>query len=135
MHVRPLVVTAVLVVSSFGWSASPLVAQSSGVYTTAQAAQGATIVAAQCSSCHGDKLEGSIGPQLVGADFIAKWSGQTAADVHAIIASQMPQNDPGSLSAAEALAVMAYILQQNHYPAGSVQLTAATLKTVKISKQ
>ena len=103
-------------------------------FTEAQATHGATIFAAQCATCHGAKLEGGAGPQLAGDDFITKWSGQTADDVHYIVSTQMPLTNPGSLSPAEALAVVAYILQQNHYPAGPTALDAASLKTVKIAK-
>ncbi len=132
--VRPLVVVAIAVAAASAGSVHPLAAQTTGAYTAAQAAQGATIFAAQCAACHGAKLEGGAGPQLAGDDFIAKWSGQTADDVHDVVATQMPQTNPGSLSPAEALAVVAYILQQNHYPAGPTALDAATLKTVKIAK-
>jgi mono/diheme cytochrome c family protein len=37
-----------------------------GWYSTAQAAQGAKLFAAKCSVCHGAKLQGGAGPQLVG---------------------------------------------------------------------
>jgi len=133
--VRPLVVATTLLAAASALHTGPLDAQSSGAYTAAQAAHGATIVAAQCSSCHGANLEGGVGPQLAGDDFIAKWSGQTAADVHDVVANQMPLSAPGSLTPDDDLAVVAYILQQNHYPAGSAPLSAATLKTVTIQKQ
>jgi mono/diheme cytochrome c family protein len=133
--VEPLVVAGLALAALGAGAAQPLAAQSTGVFTAAQAAQGATIYAAQCSMCHGDKLEGGVGPQLAGSDFIAKWTGQTADDVHDVVANQMPQSNPGSLTPAQALAVTAYILQQNKYPAGSTPLDAASLKGVKIAKQ
>jgi len=132
--VRPLVAVGIAVAAALAGSVLPLAAQTTGVYTAAQATQGAMIFAAQCATCHGAKLEGGAGPQLAGDDFIAKWSGQTADDVHYVVSTQMPMTNPGSLSPAEALAVLAYILQQNHYPAGPTALDAATLKTVKIAK-
>ena len=110
-------------------------AQSAGVYTADQATAGAAIVTAQCTVCHGDHLEGVSGPQLVGPDFLAKWTGQTADDLRDIIATQMPLTNPGSLKPDQVLAVLAYILQQNKYPAGDTALTAAKAKTVKIVKQ
>ncbi len=132
--VRPLVIVAIVVAAVAGRT-GPLAAQSPGAYTAEQAAQGATIYAAQCSSCHGAKLAGDVGPALAGDAFLARWNGETADDVHDVVANQMPQTAPGSLKPAEALAVVAYILQQNRYPAGSTPLDAATLKTVKIQKQ
>ncbi len=133
--VRPLVVATTLLAAASALHTGPLDAQSSGAYTAAQAAHGATIFAAQCASCHGANLEGGVGPQLAGDDFIAKWNGETAADVHDVVANQMPLSNPGSLKPDEALDVVAYILQQNRYAAGSTPLTAATLKSVTIAKQ
>jgi alcohol dehydrogenase (cytochrome c) len=124
-----------LLAATAAFHTGPLDAQSTGAYTAAQAAQGATIFAAQCSSCHGAKLEGGAGPALAGDDFMTKWNGETADDVHDVVANQMPLTAPGSLKPDEALAVVAYILQQNHYPAGSTPLSAATLKSVTIQKQ
>lgn len=100
-------------------------------YTTAQAATGATVYAAQCSMCHGASLQGESGPSLAGADFLKKWSGQTADDVHYIASTQMPLTAPASLKPAEYLAIMAYILQKNNFPAGDTALTAPALKTIK----
>jgi polar amino acid transport system substrate-binding protein len=85
--------------------------------------------------CHGVKLEGISGPQLAGADFMSKWSGQTADDLRDVIATQMPLTSPGSLKPPEVLQVLSYILQQNKYPAGDTDLTDAKAKSVKIAKQ
>jgi hypothetical protein len=51
------------------------------------------------------------------------------------VANTMPQSDPGSLSPEDYNAVVAYILQQNGYPAGSTALSkgAAGLKDTKIT--
>ena len=133
--VRPLVVTTIAVACASAFSSHASTAQSAGVYTQAQAAQGAQLYAGQCASCHGVKLEGGTGPQLAGSDFIGKWSGQTAGDVHDIISTQMPQTAPGSLKPAESLALIAYILQQNKYAAGASPLDVAKLNTIKIVKQ
>jgi mono/diheme cytochrome c family protein len=132
---RVLAPVAVALVASSAFTAHPLSAQTAGVYTAAQATAGATIYTAQCAMCHGDKLEGVSGPPLAGSDFLAKWSGQTADDLRDIIATQMPLTAPGSLKPAEVMSLVAYILQQNKYPAGSTALTAAASKTVKIAKQ
>jgi mono/diheme cytochrome c family protein len=132
--VRPLVVVACVFAAVAAFGAHSGSAQSAGVYTSAQADAGGKIYVAQCSMCHGAKLEGGAGPQLAGNDFMTKWSGQTAADIHDIVSTQMPLTSPGSLKPDEDLAVVAYILQQNKYPAGDTALTAATLKSVKIAK-
>jgi mono/diheme cytochrome c family protein len=132
---RVLVPVAVALIAAAAFTAQTTSAQSTGVYTAAQAKDGLAIYTAQCSMCHGVKLEGVSGPALAGSDFIAQYSGQTADDVRDMIASQMPLTNPGSLKPAEVLAVLAYILQQNNYPAGDAALTAPKTKTVKIVKQ
>ena len=130
--IAPLVLT---IAASAAFTTHSLSAQSTSPFTAAQAANGAKIFSAQCSSCHGAKLEGGAGPALAGSDFIAKWSGQTADDLHDIVSTQMPLTSPGSLSATEDLAVVAFILQSNGYTAGSDALTKAKLKSIKIAKQ
>jgi len=132
---RVLPVLALALVASTALTTHSLSAQSAGVYTAAQAGAGAAIFAAQCSVCHGSKLEGGAGPQLAGPDFMAKWTGQTADDVRDIVATQMPLTSPGSLKPDEVVDVVSYILQQNKYPAGDAPLTAAKMKSVKIAKQ
>lgn len=116
-------------------SSHPISAQGAGPYTADQAKAGAAIFSAQCAVCHGQKLEGVAGPQLAGPDFMSKWSGQTADDLRDIIATQMPLTNPGSLKPDQVMDVLAYILQQNKYPAGDSPLTPAKAKTVKIVKQ
>jgi len=132
---RALLPIALSLVATATLTTYPLSAQSPGVYTAEQAQAGQAIFNTQCAVCHGAKLEGISGPPLAGADFISKWSGESADDLRDIIATQMPLTSPGSLKPPEVLEVLAYILQQNKYPAGETPLTAARTKTVKIAKQ
>jgi hypothetical protein len=44
----------------------------------------------------------------------------------------MPQSSPGSLRTEEYLAILAYVLQVNEFPAGSKDLAAEGLKDVRI---
>jgi len=132
---RFLIPAALALVASAAFVPHQTAAQGAGVYTADQAKAGAAIVTAQCSMCHGAQLQGDSAPQLVGPDFISKWTGQTADDVRDVVATQMPLSNPGSLKPAEVLDVVAYILQQNKYPAGDTALTAAKTKSVKIVKQ
>ena len=131
---RVLLPVALALVASAAVTTQSISAAGAGVYTDAQAKAGNAIYTAQCSMCHGDKLEGISGPALAGSAFISKWSGQTADDLRDIVANQMPLTAPGSLKPAEVLAVVSYILQANNYPSGAVALTAASSKTVKITK-
>jgi mono/diheme cytochrome c family protein len=113
----------------------PLAAQSAGTYTADQAQHGAKLYADNCAMCHKADLSGDAGPPLAGKAFIQKWSGQTADDIHDIVATQMPLTAPGSLKPDEDLALVAYILSKNGYPAGDTPLAKANLKSITIKAQ
>ncbi len=100
-----------------------------GYYTRAQAAGGATVYAAKCSQCHGVNLEGGAGPALLAAT-LKKYG--TGSSLYDFISRQMPADKPGSLSQGDYLAVTAYILSRNGYPAGDVALTSSNLANVKL---
>ena len=105
-------------------------------YTDAQADAGQTVFASQCAICHGDKLEGKVGPALAGEQFlsVSQYQELTAGFLYKTISRQMPKNAPGSLSKTQYLDVLAYILKVNGYPAGPRQLTDDDheLKRIKI---
>jgi S-disulfanyl-L-cysteine oxidoreductase SoxD len=100
------------------------------VFTSAQAQRGDSLYKAGCVTCHGDQLQGGStkdfcdSKPLVGADFMADWSGQTLADLYDKIFSSMPADKPKTLDKQVIVDVMAHILNQNHFPAGSKELTA-----------
>lgn len=77
-------------------------------YTEAQVKQGKTLYSAQCSSCHGDQMQGVSAPALTGAGFAA--SHLTASEMHNVITTTMPLTAPGSLSKGDYASLMAYIL-------------------------
>lgn len=55
------------------------------------------LYAAQCSSCHGDQMEGGqFGPSLKSGDFVNRWRGK-AEELHAYIRKNMPPNSSGQL--------------------------------------
>jgi mono/diheme cytochrome c family protein len=132
---RMLLMAAIFAIATAS-GISPLQAQTSsrvaGAYTAAQAAAGAKTYAARCSACHGVNLRGVNAPALVGNAFTSQWTNEPASDVYTMMTSNMPLDAPGSLKPAEYLAILAYILQQNKYPAGSTPLTQANLKSIKI---
>ncbi len=101
---------------------------SSGVYTAAQAKAGAQLYAAKCSACHGATLRGPAGPALAGDAFTAQWTGEPASDPYAMMVANMPLAEPDSLKPSEYLALMAFILQRNAFPAGATPLSSAKLR-------
>ena len=102
-------------------AASPAISRGSsdGIYTPAQADQGARVYAMKCAMCHGATLEGTVEtPALVGK-FVANWAGRPVGNLFAYLGRAMPQNAPGSLTPEENAQVIAFILRANGAPAGS----------------
>ena len=98
-----------------------------GVYSGEQAKRGQQIYQGQCLSCHGNTLEGVVGPPLAGDGFLSVWSARPLSDLVDKIEQTMPQDDPGTLSRQQATDLAAYILQVGTFPAGQTELSAATL--------
>src|SRR5579883_1482758 len=94
-----------------------------GVYTADQAAAGKALFDSKCAMCHGADLTGAeMAPPLVGPVFLGNWASLSVGDLFTRIHTTMQQNDPGSLSNAEAAAALAYILSANKFPAGTTPL-------------
>jgi S-disulfanyl-L-cysteine oxidoreductase SoxD len=75
---------------------------------------GASDYAAHCANCHGAHLEGGVhAPPLLGAQFAGNWVGKRARLLYSRIISTMPQNDPGTLTSEQALAITLYVFALN----------------------
>ncbi len=106
------------------------------------ATQGRDVFASQCSSCHGEKLEGVKeigGPALVGGRGTLATSKPNktvesywpyATTVFDYVRRAMPFNAPGSLSDDDVYAVTAYILASGGIIKSSQTLDAASLPQV-----
>ena len=106
-----------------------------GVFTEAQAKRGDVLYKEQCATCHGDNLEGSGPmPALAGKDFLASWQGKTVGDLFDKTATTMPATAPGSLTPAQAVDIVAYMLGASRYKTGATELEAKTevLSQIKI---
>ncbi len=88
------------------------------LYTKTQAATGFAKFLGNCAMCHGVHLEGRSAPALRGPNWANAKADYTVGEVFTVVSQQMPATDPGNLQKAEYEAIMAYILQQNGYPAG-----------------
>ena len=93
-----------------------------GVYTAAQADRGRAVVQLHCSECHHDDLSGGEGPALRGSSFLVKWETHTVERLFHKIRDTMPSPD-SDVTEREKLDTVAFILQQNGFPAGSQELT------------
>jgi mono/diheme cytochrome c family protein len=94
-----------------------------GVYTNAQAERGATVFHNHCSECHHDDLSGGEGPALVGNSFMVKWEMSSVERLFHKIRDTMPEVGSSNVTDAQKLDIVAFILQQNGYPAGTGELT------------
>ncbi len=89
-----------------------------GVFSAAQAQAGRRVYAASCAACHGATFNPAGGvPPVQGSVFLANWRGRTLADLLAKVRA-MPPGAEGSLPASDYLAVTAYLLEANGFPAG-----------------
>jgi len=94
----------------------------SGWYTSTQAANGAKGYQKACAGCHGSKLQGAMGPALVGKQFWLAYGGKKVSTLWSAVHTEMPMMAPGSVSARNSTNIMAFLLQQNGVPAGSTPL-------------
>jgi mono/diheme cytochrome c family protein len=101
-----------------------------GVYSAGQATRGQLIYKEQCLSCHGDAMQGSIGPPLGGDVFLGNWSARPLTTFVDKIQKTMPFNTPGSLSRQQSMDLTAYILQNGKYAAGNGELSETTLSQI-----
>jgi mono/diheme cytochrome c family protein len=100
---------------------------SSGVYTAAQARVGEEAYASMCTGCHTPASHS-------GGAFAEAWAGRPVSELFGFIRAAMPKTEPGSLTADEYAAIVAYILKLNGMPAGRQPLPAdsAALDRIRI---
>jgi len=143
-HMRSsFVVAAALAVTLLGVGVSRTVVQAqgkttwSGVFTAEQVARGKEKATAECAACHGATLKGDLAPALVGPDFIDHWYDARLGELALRIQNTMPQSAPGSLKPEEYADILAFMLSENGFPAGSDTLKMAPveeLDAIKITK-
>ena len=107
--------------------AQPLRTVTEGVHTAEQAARGRQLYQDQCASCHGDALEGVVGPPLAGDGFLSIWSARPVVELVDKIHNTMPLEASAPLSRQQSIDLTAYILQTGGFPAGQAALTDAAL--------
>ncbi len=80
-------------------------------YTLEQAELGARSFDQYCGACHDERLTGRF------------LTYPTAQKFFAFISDAMPRNEPGQLSTARYLALMAWFMRENGFPPGDTMLT------------
>jgi mono/diheme cytochrome c family protein len=87
-----------------------------GAFSAEQAARGSEVFRNVCSECH-DASE------FRGTDFMFDWEGSTVGRFVRLVSETMPDDNPGSVPIEQVVAVAAYVLELNDYPAGASELT------------
>jgi mono/diheme cytochrome c family protein len=96
-----------------------------GVFNQAQADRGKeNFLTGRCGGCHKLDLSGDRGPALKGDDFLAHWDNGSLATLFDKIRETMPPNAPNETTDDAKIDIVAYLLQQNGYPAGKGELRA-----------
>jgi len=103
-----------------------------GVYTEAQASRGAEAYDAACSGCHRADLGGNTGPSLKAQRFARAFAGKDLKALFTKIATTMPRNMPASLADDVYLDIVAHVLKENGFRAGTRELTAEALETIRV---
>jgi cytochrome c len=111
-----------------------------------QAKAGAALYGTHCGSCHGDHGNDGKAPPVVGLKQgalplappkkakLRTMPFKTAADVAAFVVKTMPPKAPGSLSADDYYAILAFDLQANGIDLGDKKLDAALAATLEIPR-
>jgi hypothetical protein len=100
----------------------------SGVYTATQADRGQPTFEATClGGCHSAASHR-------GTSFRTKWAAKPLWNLYDLILETMPDDDAGSLSAAQSADLVAYLLKYNGLPAGKDELPTdvEALKKIRI---
>jgi S-disulfanyl-L-cysteine oxidoreductase SoxD len=113
-----------------------------------QVARGEKVYGVQCAGCHGDAGQGKPGggPPVVGLEKgalpLKPPSGskrttefKTVADIADYVVKTMPPNAPGSLSAEDYYAVLAFDLKANGIDLGDKKLDAELAKTLEVPRK
>lgn len=116
------VLLAGVVVASAQETAAPSVRD--GVYTVEQADRGEALYDDRCTVCHGEMR--AIVPEMAALlgdhTFRNLWRGRSLGEMFGYIRETMPQDAPGTLTAAQTAEIVAHILRGNRLPAGDAAL-------------
>jgi mono/diheme cytochrome c family protein len=103
-----------------------------GVYTDTQASRGAAVYDGACGGCHRPDLGGGTGPALRDQRFAREFAGKDLKTLFTKIVTTMPRNSPASLGENTYLDIVAHLLRENGFPAGSQELTQAGLDGIRV---
>lgn len=95
-----------------------------GVFTKLQVEAGSALYSTNCATCHGKDLRGTEGGNpLMGDRFVDRWKEKSLGELFDLTKATMPKNNPQSLDDAAYASLLAFILDANAFPSGSVALS------------
>lgn len=103
-----------------------------GVYGEAQAVRGSASYDAACARCHRADLTGADGPELRGERFARNFAGRNLDALYTKVATTMPRGAGGSLSDGVYLDIVAFLLRENGFEAGSTDLQSDSLEGIRV---
>lgn len=114
-------------------NAPPILAQatSNPPLSQAQANRGESAYRLQCGECHGVRLNGGMGPALVGDPFVRKWQGRPASELFAFLKESMPLGLAGTLPDEVYADITVHLLRGN----GAATVEAAADTTIEGLRQ
>ncbi len=104
-----------------------------GVYTKAQAAGAKKQFDKICADCHAFTVAAKKKPKdlpLGDEPFFENWSGRPLGELVTLIALTMPNDGSATVTEAEAVNLVAYMLQRNGFRPGPKSLTQASASAV-----
>lgn len=104
-----------------------------GVYSEAQAERGAAAYDGACGNCHRSDLGGASGPALKEQRFNQTYAGKDLKTLFTKVATTMPRGAPGSLGESAYLDIVAHLLKENGFGAGSRDLTVDGLEGIRVT--
>ena len=118
----PVLVAGVVAAAPAQEASAPSVRD--GVYTVEQADRGEALYDDRCTVCHGEIR--AIVPEMAALlgdhTFRNFWRGRSLGEMFGYIRETMPQDAPGTLTAAQTAEIVAHILRGNRLPAGDAAL-------------
>jgi len=104
-----------------------------GVYSEAQAERGAAAYDTACVNCHRADLGGASAPALKEQRFNQTYAGKDLKTLFTKVATTMPRGAPGSLGESAYLDIVAHLLKENGFGAGSRDLTVDGLDGIRVT--
>jgi len=122
-----------LAIAAAAPSQQPALTTARGVYTEAQAAEGAALYKSVCATCHGENLMGTFEVPTLTGRFVSNWSNGSVGTLFTYVSDAMPQMAPGTLSPEDNARIIAYLLKTNGMPAGPQPLPSDRAALEKIA--